>query len=964
MTAFTSAHSCFAQPNKPINYVFTGTMTPSATFTNNGFFWNEYSISITQVEPSSSYPGFLQPGDSISGTLSFANGGTCSITNLSGPDSTSPITGVDLDFTYSGVTQGNPPPQIYFVFGLEMLGVSGNFTGINPSLGSTPATEALGGVSAYMGNVTTTTVSFNGLSFGVTNANGVVVRFSPPQYVLCYSKLPAPSPVTITPLRVSHAQADISFVDSIDDPIVPVTDTNKLGDSQIPLGLGLVADGVTPVLFQITGKPGTYAISLTNSSINYNPFFYTNIFVMQDGAWINSTNLTIPGSSPDETNVTYAYMQGLDWGQFFKAPPYQPVMLKLSVTSPGAAAASSTFEIRPPPIVLVHGYDASAVSWTPSFLTNLYAFEPADFVFPINYGTNNDNSENTTEPLDYLAQVLDTILVGNVENALTNWAFTRYDVVGHSQGGVLTRMLCEQLPSGLAAFGNAGIDSTPVISQKNFYRGRFRRVITLNSPQNGSVLLHYVLDMKKSLNPLNQLIPFVMGSHVQPKFDPFGPQIAEINDPNLSVDSRLKFVCIQTTINSGKPPSVWNTLPIGYVSIPCYGAIGLETLAGAVVLPNGSDGVVDFEGQCGGVGTTNRYISSPDIAHADSTSLNGNFELFGVPPQQSDTTYPLVAQNVIALLDGPASFFGPFKIPQLLSSQRESEIDDVVPVVSAAGVIDAGLASLVVIKAKQKPVPKDQTGGITNFTYSLQLPENVAGSGHTTWFAQVFGPNGISPDGVDLTVNGTNSTEVTVSVTNNIVGTVVLYATYTATNGNIVVASPVVVLSSPPGTTLSGIQMQPASMIMAVGDAQPLSLLGQYAGGTSSILYLTNNQATFISSNPSIASVDDSGDVTLNSFGSTTITASYGGFSAQAVVSSESPSITGLSAVLTTNGVFQVEFMGTPGSTNIIEASTNLFNWTPLAALSNTNGFIEYQDTLQSNYPRRFYRVEIPASAP
>ena len=55
-----------------------------------------------------------------------------------------------------------------------------------------------------------------------------------------------------------------------------------------------------------------------------------------------------------------------------------------------------------------------------------------------------------------------------------------------------------------------------------------------------------------------------------------------------------------------------------------------------------------------------------------------------------------------------------------------------------------------------------------------------------------------------------------------------------------------------------------------------------------------------------------------------------------------------------TNGTFQFSLTGTPGQTNIIQASTNLVNWIPI--YTNVNPFL-FTDPYASNYPVRFYRA-------
>ena len=55
-----------------------------------------------------------------------------------------------------------------------------------------------------------------------------------------------------------------------------------------------------------------------------------------------------------------------------------------------------------------------------------------------------------------------TILTAAEYDFSLNWAFTRYDVVGHSQGGVLVRMLCQSLPN-----------RPPIVGPNNLYQADF-----------------------------------------------------------------------------------------------------------------------------------------------------------------------------------------------------------------------------------------------------------------------------------------------------------------------------------------------------------------------------------------------------------------------------------------------------------------------------------------------------------
>ncbi len=58
-----------------------------------------------------------------------------------------------------------------------------------------------------------------------------------------------------------------------------------------------------------------------------------------------------------------------------------------------------------------------------------------------------------------------------------------------------------------------------------------------------------------------------------------------------------------------------------------------------------------------------------------------------------------------------------------------------------------------------------------------------------------------------------------------------------------------------------------------------------------------------------------------------------------------------------TNNVFQLSFAGTAGSNYVLQASTNLSNWTPVSTNQAVTNLFNLFDVKATNYPYRFYRV-------
>ena len=59
----------------------------------------------------------------------------------------------------------------------------------------------------------------------------------------------------------------------------------------------------------------------------------------------------------------------------------------------------------------------------------------------------------------------------------------------------------------------------------------------------------------------------------------------------------------------------------------------------------------------------------------------------------------------------------------------------------------------------------------------------------------------------------------------------------------------------------------------------------------------------------------------------------------------------------TANG-FQLGFAGALGSNYVLQASTNLLNWTPISTNLALTNYFSWLDPQATNYPRRYYRVQ------
>ena len=63
------------------------------------------------------------------------------------------------------------------------------------------------------------------------------------------------------------------------------------------------------------------------------------------------------------------------------------------------------------------------------------------------------------------------------------------------------------------------------------------------------------------------------------------------------------------------------------------------------------------------------------------------------------------------------------------------------------------------------------------------------------------------------------------------------------------------------------------------------------------------------------------------------------------------------SAGFATNGQFQLNFLGVPGQTYVLQASSNLVNWVPLSTNTPVTNLFQLMDPGAGNFQRRFYRA-------
>jgi triacylglycerol esterase/lipase EstA (alpha/beta hydrolase family) len=683
----------------------------------------------------------------------------------------------------------------------------------------------------------------------------------------------------------SSTPIDHSLPDDVDAPIVLLPDETHL-TGQPTVTSGLVADGVTPLLIQFDPNPlptvpTPYTITMDVTGGTVSGDLPSHLYALQQtgstSEFVLGNSVTVSIAHP----TGFAYINGIPSQDVTFDPGIKELNVTLKITKDGDTTPTATiaFRIRKPPIVLVHGYHSSNDTWyqpdktTPAgFLAALQNVFPSDFIMPIEYGvqrtgTDVDVTRNTSDSFDTLASVLNAQLEAEVESQDSAWhqawAFIRYDIVAHSQGGLLARMLCtDKQPSFAFAF------RSPV----NAFRGRFDRVMTLNSPHNGSTILHYLLDLQEE----GYLVTAALKSFIQDKFDPFGPasQIQEINS-EYPADSTVKIHLVGTEIDTGTSDTNIFGVPLCYSATGLSGRVsGQNYSRGDVVIPLGSDGVVDFASQFAGAGAGD--LQGTNISHS------GPYYVFGVTPHDTVTVSATIGSHVADLLNGPSENFGSFNL-QPIDQGIEAQIDAIVPAVPVNG-------SLIQIFHPAAPGRDAPKAGSKVYQFTISPADDQAPAGPPYWYAEAVGPNGSTTDGITLTADPQTPAIVSVSVSRSVLGAVVLHASYNDVNGNLVTGDPVVVVSKPPGQTLTGIELVPNAVSLTAASNVLTEVWGDYDNGTRSQLFIPSDaEITYTSEDPTIATVDKRGNIQMVAVGSTNIDITYLGFTAQTLVTVTAP---------------------------------------------------------------------------
>jgi len=642
------------------------------------------------------------------------------------------------------------------------------------------------------------------------------------------------------------------------------TDPNVLSTCGATVS-GAASDGVTQLLLETSaGLPGTACYEITSTS-------------SLDQGTIQQPLLSTQSVNGVEDAFSF-YQAPANYGD---SSGSRPVTLTFTYT-PSIGNGNTThitgdLTILRPPVMLLHGLWSNLGAW------------PSNF--------NKNDASHTTFAGDYSGTAASSYSVnvpqvrGFVETALDMFrangnAATQVDVIGHSMGGILTRLYA---------------DGGQFLRPDNYNLGDIRRLVTLDTPHWGSSLANLLVSLHQVRATAIYWAARAAGDVTQGAVC----DLAE-NSPALQGLTATNVFSRAVTGTGGPSPSYLVGLEQLLTANVCLGVtVGGVCLGARVhVFPQDrvdgfrftglNDAIVGIVSQQGGISTGPSY---PLLHFGPYISVFG-FGFGGI------VSSPQVASDVFTLLDGPSGSFtsgfpaapatglgNPFSVPGLNPVTDAS--DYAAQCVSggpmkpfAVGAITEGEQRGDQLLAQRRR-PLDAPPPDPRITITSPTAGQVFAPGATLTINVQVDPS-VNAGDVLLTLIGIGQIGTTSSGPTQFQGTQVIPSTF---SGPLTIV-PVAVdgsqnyFSGTPVTVAVNAGVAPVQVMLAqkyfyvsptLVPSQQLHLTGTFTGGTQLDLTSSTTGTTYVSSNPAAVTVTADGLAHMVAPGLAVITAANGG---------------------------------------------------------------------------------------
>jgi pimeloyl-ACP methyl ester carboxylesterase len=359
----------------------------------------------------------------------------------------------------------------------------------------------------------------------------------------------------------------------------------------------VAADGSIGTLLKITGDVRNKVIRFKNNADN--PTMWGKLEFKQRTDNEVVYYLTHPSIIPIPPNISYSPFEVYD-------NVGQRVVREFGMS------------ISPPPLLLVHGLNSNGSTWT-DLKNNLVGnnYLPASLISTPNLP--NDQSFDPT--YQQIGSYIDILFE---ETLRTNISVGKLDIVGHSMGGILSRLYLQNM-------GNQ----------------RINKLITLNTPHSGAAIANYLQEPSVSAalsTPFIKALSYVFA--VVP--NPYSTAVRDLQIGSIAINS-LNGASLNTyivpchAIHTKKALVTYNgsyctiasneaskiSKRDAYLNIPInLTCIGTENILNAAIFkdengnPDTHDRLVTTKSQMGGLTGANTSLIN-DLWHIESTSNTG-----------------------------------------------------------------------------------------------------------------------------------------------------------------------------------------------------------------------------------------------------------------------------------------------------------------------------------------------------
>ena len=650
---------------------------------------------------------------------------------------------------------------------------------------------------------------------------------------------------------------------------------------------GAVTDGVTQLLLRtVSGLQGTACYSITTTG------------PPNQGTINTQVTATQPSGS---FNYGFSYFHAPDG--YGDPSASRTVQVQFAFAPSGGASNTTTIPgtltlIRPP-LVLIHGLWSNQGAWSGGAAS---WFRPGPYyaTYAADYGDTNAASFSVNFP------TVQTWVASGLEQVRDlGFAATQADVVGHSMGGILTRLYA---------------NSSPYFRDDNYDLGDVHRLVTLDTPHAGASLANLIVSMSE-----NSLVAAVLGilwSDIGGAFDAPGVidqgAICDLseNSPALQGLNGGTNLVSQVVTGTGGPAGTPGS-PAPYFS-PVEGILTQKIICAfsvcAYIFPqnvvNGfralqqNDQIVSLTSQQALVGA--------------GTSYQTGYIHTAVEKAADVATKTLgVATQTLGLLDGPVSGFlsslpgvgsnglgNPLTVAGTgVSSDRSDYADQCVGFLapleplfrSGAEKASHSLTPVAlalqsqrrsVVRAAQTPDPRVQIispsngqqftpGSTVSVTVKITSPLTL----NTGWVNTAI-PGVGSLNGVNYTANSYQASFV---IPATFTGPAALTPAIIDATSTPYLGAAVTINVVPATAPLSLTIQQPYTHLTSVPSNASIFVNGNYPNNVQMNLTSSVTGTTYVSSNTNVVTVDTQGNVQAVAFGTAVVTVQNSGLHAFAI---------------------------------------------------------------------------------